>query len=108
MAEVAELEEVETQEEEVILEDEIVEDVVEEATDEPNEEVEEDDGIEISLGDESLTSEDEEEAKAPSWVKDLRKSNREMKRELREAKQKLVEKETTQQVEPDVVIIEVF
>jgi len=38
----------------------------------------------VSIGDEQPSSEEEEESRAPSWVRDLRKSNREKDRKLRE------------------------
>ncbi len=47
------------------------------------------DEVEISLGEESLTSEKEE---APSWVKELRKQNKEQSKKLKEYEQMLAEK----------------
>lgn len=73
-----------TQAEEVDLTE--VEEVVESA--EPQDGEESEDGeIEVSIGDEESTAsedESEEQHEAPQWVKDLRKTNKELKRQLRE------------------------
>lgn len=51
---------------------------------------EEDPGeVAVSIGEEAPPAEDEEQEKAPQWVKDLRKSQRELARENRELKAKL-------------------
>lgn len=110
--EVAEVEEVEAtepmiedlsviEEEEVSSEvEEVVEEVVEEATDQPdeNETEEETEGVEITLGDESLTSEEEE--KAPDWVRELRKEYRETKKQNKELQKRLEEREVAKEQEP--------
>lgn len=49
----------------------------------------EDDHVTISIGEAAPAPEDEEVAKAPEWVKTLRKADREKSREIRELKQKL-------------------
>ena len=100
---------VETQTEEVVQEDmETAPEVELEATqDETNnnlegetnehqEDVEEDadGGVEISLDGESLTPEKEE---APSWVKELRKTNREQSKRLKELEAQLVERNQVSQ-----------
>lgn len=51
------------------------------------------DEVEISLGEESLTSEDSEDNSAPAWVKELRKSHRETQKKNRELEQRLKEAE---------------
>lgn len=43
----------------------------------------------ITIGDESPSPEETEQAQAPAWVKELRKNHREMQRENRELKEKL-------------------
>lgn len=51
---------------------------------------EEDSGeVVVSIGDVSPPQEDEEQAKAPEWVRELRKSQRELARENRELKARL-------------------
>ena len=47
-----------------------------------------DDSVEVSIGGES-PPQDEEESRAPEWVRELRKNSREKDREIRELKQKL-------------------
>jgi len=44
----------------------------------------EDDEVVVSIGEEAPAAEDEEQARAPEWVRDLRKQNREKDRKLRE------------------------
>jgi hypothetical protein len=56
-----------------------------------------DDEVVITIGEEAPPH-DEEEKAAPAWVKDLRKADREKAREIRELKQQLAEKTTTQAV----------
>ena len=53
----------------------------------PEEEAE--DGVVITLGDEPIAAADDEEARAPQWVRELRKSNREKDRRIRELEQKV-------------------
>lgn len=55
--------------------------------------------VEISLGDESLTSEEEEE-KAPDWVRELRREYRETKKQNRELQKRLEEKEVAIEQKP--------
>jgi len=93
--------------EEMVVEDidnEIIEEV--ETEEEPLEqsegEIEEDteaDEVVISIGGETPTQEDEEQTKAPEWVRDLRKNYRELQRENRELKQKTQQAETPQRIE---------
>ena len=93
--------------EEMVVEDidnEIIEEV--EAEEEPLEQSEgeteeetEDDEIVISIDGETPTQEDEEQTKAPPWVRDLRKNYRELQRENRELKQKTQQSESPQRVE---------
>lgn len=78
---------------EEVVQEEVVEENVEEASVQPDETSEDDEGIEITLGDESLTSDDEEE-KAPDWVRNLRKEHREMRKRNRELEKQLKDKET--------------
>ena len=67
-----------------VIEEEIIEDVVEEVADAPDEYE-----IEVTIGDESLSSEeDKEKEEAPAWVKELRKTNREQSRKLKEYEQR--------------------
>lgn len=54
---------------------------------------EDDDEVIVTVGDEAPAQEDEDERTAPKWVKELRKAHREMVRENRELKQKLVKRE---------------
>ena len=105
MSEVAELEEIETPTEEIIEdlsvmpEEEsvaVVEEGVEEVAAQPDE-AETDEGVEVTLGDESLTSEEE---KAPDWVRDLRKEYRETKKHNRELEKRLAEKEAAIEQKP--------
>ena len=72
--------------------EEVVEDVVNEVADTPDENIEEVQGdeIEISIAGESLTQEKEE---APSWVKELRKTNREQQKQIKEYETRLQQKE---------------
>ena len=51
------------------------------------------DEVIVTIGDEELPKEDEEEKTAPEWVRELRKSQRETARENRELKAKLATKE---------------
>jgi hypothetical protein len=98
---VEEIEETTDDIEEVVEE---VEEVVEEAADQPDEESteeaaeieEEEEEIVVSIGEESLTSEEEnkDEQKTPEWVKEVRAQNREQAKEnkrLREELEKLKE-----------------
>ena len=87
-----EQEEIETTEPEALEESpEVVEETVnEESENETATEAEEDGAIDITLGEESLTS-DEDTTSAPAWVKDLRKTNRELKKA-----QKQLERENAQ------------
>lgn len=48
----------------------------------------EDDGVVVTIGEESPTSE-EDESRAPEWVRELRKTNREKDRRIREQEQEL-------------------
>jgi hypothetical protein len=107
MSEVAEvLEEVETSgpviedlsvmpEEEVVAE-EVIEEGVEEVAAQPDESG--DEKVEITLGEESLTSEEEETA--PSWVRDLRKEYKETKKQNRELQKRLEEREAAIEQKP--------
>lgn len=47
------------------------------------------DEVVITIGDESPPSEEEDDARAPGWVRELRKSNREKDRRIRELEQKV-------------------
>lgn len=49
----------------------------------------EEDEVVITIGDETPPSAEEEEARAPEWVRELRKSNREKDRRIRELEQKV-------------------
>ena len=84
-----------------VVEEEVIEELVEESEpipeeDENQDEPEEDDGFTVQIDDEdSLPQEEEDEAsKAPSWVRDLRKSHKDQQRENRELKKKLDELQT--------------
>jgi len=93
--------------EEMVVEDidnEIIEEV--ETEEEPLEQSEgeveedtEDDEVVISIDGETPTQEDEEQTKAPPWVRDLRKNYRELQRENRELKQKTQQVEVPQRIE---------
>jgi hypothetical protein len=48
-----------------------------------------DGGVVITIGDEPATKEAEDQARAPDWVRDLRKSNREKDRVIRELQAKI-------------------
>ena len=71
---------------EVAEDQEVIEDLPDLSEEDESEEV-----LEISLGEESLTSEEEQEedTPAPAWVKDVRKSNRDLKKQNRELEAKL-------------------
>jgi hypothetical protein len=79
----------EIQAEDTIVDDEFIDEVAEEEV--PAEQVEEEaiDEDVITIGDESPSPEEVEQAQAPAWVKELRKSHREVQRENRELKEKL-------------------
>ena len=90
----------ESAEAEEIVEEEVLEEEQPEGADQPEQVEEEDEGedvVEISLGDESLTS-NEEESGAPSWVKDLRKTHRETQKQNRELQKELESLKASQQV----------
>lgn len=79
-----------------LAEDQEVEEIVEDLPElsegaEPEVDEDEEEVLEISLGEESLTSEEEEieDAPAPAWVKDVRKTNRDLKKQNRELEAKL-------------------
>jgi len=50
------------------------------------------DEVVVTIGDETPAPEDEEIAKAPEWVRELRKSNRELTRKVKEQERQLAEK----------------
>ncbi|KQP36128.1 hypothetical protein [Pseudorhodoferax sp. Leaf274] len=81
-----EIEEVEDQAEEQVEESEVEQEEVEQTETEETEEPEasESDEVVVSIGDESPSSEDEESAPAPEWVKNLRKERRELLKRVRE------------------------
>lgn len=58
------------------------------------------DQVVITIGEESPPSDEEDETRAPTWVRELRKTNRELQRENRDLKQK----QTTAPAETAVVI----
>ena len=70
-----------------VVVDEAPPEVVEEAPEAPEEAPQ--DEVEISLGEEVLNPVDEEEKAAPKWIKDLRKSDREKTKKIRELEAKL-------------------
>ena len=85
-----------------------IEDEIEELPEEEIEQAEEAEAVEdegeeevvVSIGD-APAPEEEEEARAPDWVRDLRRNYREEKRRVRELEQKLAQKEThVQRVAP--------
>lgn len=96
------LEEVIEEEEDEVLEeseeseeeDEESDGAEEEESEEESEE-EEDEDI-ISIGDEVLNEPDPEEKKAPKWVRDVRKQNRELQKKLKEYEAKLEQTNTAQ------------
>jgi hypothetical protein len=57
------------------------------------------DEVVVTIGDEPITSEDEEVARAPEWVRELRKSKREADKEVRELREKLRSLSRPQQAE---------
>lgn len=61
-----------------------------------------DDAVVVTIGDEQ-PPEEEQHAQAPAWVKELRKSQRELQRENRELKAKL-QQGTAPQAEPAIVL----
>lgn len=83
---------------EIIEEVETEEEPLEQSEGEAEEDTE-DDEVVISIGGETPTQEDEEQTKAPPWVRDLRKNYRELQRENRELKQKTQQVETPQRIE---------
>ena len=61
-----------------------------EAGDEPEPETEEEpDEIIVTIGEESPTSDDDDDRQAPTWVREVRKQNRELARKNRELEQQL-------------------
>jgi len=83
------------EEQEVEQLEEVVEEVEQEAPDTPD-----DDEIVISIGDESLSSEEEESPEqAQSWVKDLRAKQKEQSKYIKELESK-IKSEATPKVEP--------
>jgi len=56
-----------------------------------------DDEVVVTIGGESPTPEEEEEHRAPEWVRELRKSNREKDRKLRELEQEIARAKGTGQ-----------
>lgn len=67
------------------------------------EEDEDDDSVVVTIGDEKPPVEDEEEKKAaPKWVKDLRKSDTEKSRRIRELERELAEKTAPAAKVPDL------
>ena len=88
--------------EEVVADEEVVSQEVENGAEEEStdpEPVEEEEGIEITLNDESLTSEEEEEEKIP-WVRQVRKDYREAKKQNRELQKRLEELEAAKEQKP--------
>lgn len=68
----------------------IIEDQVDDIIEVESEaEVEDDGDVVVSIGDEPLASEEEEHAQAPAWVKELRKSHKEILKENRDLKEKI-------------------
>jgi hypothetical protein len=68
--------------EEIVIEDEVVEEIdVVDDLDQP------DDEVVVSIGEEAPPT--EEEVRAPEWVRELRKTNREKERRIRELEAKL-------------------
>jgi hypothetical protein len=103
MAEKVESEDVEIEEEAEELEteeetEESEEEETEESEEESGEEEPEDDSVIVTIGEETPPQEEDDEIKkAPQWVRDQRKENRELKRELRRLKEEreaLSKKET--------------
>jgi hypothetical protein len=61
-----------------------------------------DDDLVVSIDGEAPTPEEEEQAHAPSWVKELRKTNRELARQNRELQSKLQAPPAAEQKAPDL------
>jgi len=99
-----ELENSEVEDPEVITEDDSeVEEAELEVDDEPTEaEAEDEDDVVVSIAGEAPNPEDEEEARAPEWVRDLRKEYRNEKRRAKELEQKIeqLERGSTPQAQP--------
>lgn len=74
------------------LEEELREEETTESEEEESSEEEEDEGVIVTIGDEKPPVEDEEEKTAPKWVKDLRKSDKEKARRIRELERELADK----------------
>lgn len=72
----------------VIEGDEPLKEAVENSSDEASNQEDSSEDVVVSIGEESLTSE-EENQKAPDWVRELRKTNREVLRKNRELEAKL-------------------
>lgn len=64
-------------------------------SDEQNDE-QEDDEVVVTIGDEAPPQEDEEVTRAPEWVRELRKSDREKARKIRELESKLAARDVTE------------
>ena len=81
--------------EEIVIEDEVVEDIdVVDDLDQP------DDEVVVSIGEEAPPT--EEEVRAPEWVRELRKTNREKERRIRELEARLTA--TTTENKPVVIM----
>ena len=88
-----EMEEIETEEPDL---DEADEAEIEDTEADDEDEAEEEDVV-VSINGEAPDPEDEEEARAPGWVRDLRKQYREEKRRAKELEQKVTHLEQRQQ-----------
>jgi len=77
--------------------EEVEQEEEQEAEQEESEEQEDEDEIIISIEGEEQNKEEEEAARAPSWVREVRKTNREQARRIKELESKLQEQERPQQ-----------
>ncbi len=90
------------EEEETTLEEESEESEEEGASEEGAEEEEEvlEDEVVISIGDDEVNAPDPEEKKAPRWVQDVRKQNRELKKKLKEQDALIAQSSAPKALEP--------
>lgn len=89
-----------------VIENEIVEEQVEGVPETVQEDAPEaeakDEGMIVTIGEESPPPEEMEQAQAPAWVKELRKNHRDLQKKNRELEEKLKATQTPQEVKVEV------
>ena len=86
----------------VLEEPEVVEEVIEQVEDEAITEpiISEEEDFEVTLGEESLTSESGEKEEAPEWVKEVRNTNRELKKQNKQLLKEQAERLAAEENKP--------